>query len=137
MTFAVLPRRADTLAFPAPTDEVVRTRFGGDGSGFRVPILDAVGATVVGPGVARLAWSPYVRNSMGAVQGGVVALLGGLAGRSAFDHAPVRDLHVAYLAQAREGPVVARAEVLARDAATVRITDGERLAAVVHVGAAA
>jgi acyl-coenzyme A thioesterase PaaI-like protein len=82
-------------------------------------------------------WSPYVRNSFGAVQGGVVAMPGAMAGTSALGDATLLDLHVAYLAQAREGPFVATAEVLAPGAATVRIVDGSRLTTVVHVGTAA
>jgi acyl-coenzyme A thioesterase PaaI-like protein len=137
MTFAVLPRRDDTLEWNESPDEVTRTAFGADGDGFAAPMLDAVGATVVEPGVVSMPWSPYVRNSMGAVQGGVLAMLGAAAGRSALGDAPVLDLHVAYLAQAREGPVVATADVLAPGAATVLVRDAERVTTVVHVGAAA
>lgn len=138
MTCAVLPRRDDTPAWPDPSEEVTRTAFASDGSGFRVPLVDALGARVVEAGVVELPWSEYVRNSFGALQGGVVAMLGALAGRSALGQdTPVLDLHVAYVAQARTGPFVARAEVLGPGAATVRIVDGDRLTSVAHVRAAA
>lgn len=143
MTFSVLPRRDDTLAWNGSSNEVTRTAFGADADGFTRPLADAVGATVVRPGVVALPYSEYVRNSFGAVQGGVVAMLGALAGRDALGGAkagPVLDLHVAYLAQARTGPIVATAEVLAPSAASVRLVDagaGDRLTTIVHVGVAA
>lgn len=142
MTFSVLPRRDDTLEW-SPDDgpsQVTRTAFGTDGPQFTRPLVEAVGATVIEPGVVVLPYAEYVRNSFGAVQGGVVAMLGAIAGRSALGGAPVLDLHVAYLAQARTGPIVATADALGPGAATVRLVDtgaGDRLTTVVHVGTAA
>jgi uncharacterized protein (TIGR00369 family) len=142
MTFSVLPRRADTLEWNRDDgpSQVTRTSFGGDGPQFTRPLVDAVGATVTERGVVEMPYTDYVRNSFGAVQGGVVAMLGAIAGRSALGDAPVLDLHVAYLAQARTGPIVATADVLGPGAATVRLVDtgaGDRLTTVVHVGTAA
>lgn len=142
MTFSVLPRRADTLEWNRDDgpSQVTRTSFGTDGPQFTRPLVDAVGATVSERGVVEMAYTDYVRNSFGAVQGGVVAMLGAIAGRSALGDARVLDLHVAYIAQARTGPFVATAEVLGPGAATVRLVDtgaGGRLTTVVHVGTAA
>jgi acyl-coenzyme A thioesterase PaaI-like protein len=142
MTFSVLPRRADTLDWNRDDGpgQVTRTSFGADGPHPTRPLVDAVGATVTERGVVVLPYTEYVRNSFGAVQGGVVAMLGAIAGRSALGGARVLDLHVAYLAQARTGPLVARADVVGPGAATARIVDtgaGDRLTTVVHVGSAA
>lgn len=140
MTFAVLPRRHDTLEWDAPSDEVARTVFTGERGRLPGPILDAIGAVRLASATVSMPFSGYVRNSFGAVQGGVVAMLGGASGRAALGERAMLDLHVAYLAQARVGPFVARAEVLAPTASTVTIVDtgaDDRVAAVVHVGTAA
>jgi acyl-coenzyme A thioesterase PaaI-like protein len=142
MTFSVLPRRDDTMEWRGDdgASQVTRTAFGTDGPQFTRPLVEAVGATVTEPGVVVLPYTDYIRNSFGAVQGGVVAMLGAIAGRSALGGPPVLDLHVAYLAQARTGPIVATADVLGPGAATVRLVDagaGDRLTTVVHVGTAA
>jgi uncharacterized protein (TIGR00369 family) len=94
---------------------------------------------------------PYLHNSFGAVQGGVVALvaeaagaeaLGAAQGRDASDMM-VTDLQIAYLALGKVGPIVSSARVLAtgNDAgagAVVELFDagaGHRLTTVANVTA--
>lgn len=95
----------------------------------------------------------YVRNSIGAVQGGVVALLAEVAAARAVaaslqTAAPVvsTDLQITYLATGRIGPLVARVRSVTADPASgsgrgiVDLVDtgaDDRLAAVVAVGAMA
>lgn len=150
MTFAVLPASAAAGPRPRRTE---RRAF--RGAGFDRPVSEAVGITTgegVAPGdggaVASLPVDDYVRNSFGAVQGGVVALLGETAAmRSLYlagaapELAPV-DLQVTYVATARAGPVLATprwSEVGARGASTVvELVDpgaGGRLTSVVSLRA--
>jgi uncharacterized protein (TIGR00369 family) len=71
MTYAILPRRADTPVhardFSAP-----RTELGGPGSGLAAPFADSLGIRVVdaAAGRAEIEMSDYVRNSLSALQGG-------------------------------------------------------------------
>jgi uncharacterized protein (TIGR00369 family) len=95
----------------------------------------------------------YLVNSFGAVQGGVIALLGDVAGSEALGAAQgpggqpalVTDLQVAYLALGRVGPMVSRARVLddgsdgSRGSAVIELFDqgaDERLTTVINVGTA-
>ena len=77
-TFAVLPTRTDfqrqTHWIDDPTPSV---SFGGDAPSFEKPLLEALGVRfeMNDPAIARIDMSDYVVNSLGAMQGGVVALL--------------------------------------------------------------
>lgn len=116
-TFAVLPARdgAEPVALePLP----VRTRLAGPA--LEQAVVDAAGLSVrdEASGAVVLPLAEHVRNSFGALQGGMTALvaeasaasaLGGALGRPA----TVADLHLTYLTAARVGPVTATAEVLA------------------------
>ena len=113
LTFVRLPRRDTTMdlsAFEIRYGE--RTSFALAASGFREPFDRSIGAEVraASSGTVRVKVHPYIRNSFGAVNGGVVAsvadvaargLAGGLQGR------PVRtsDVVVHYLTQGRVGPL--------------------------------
>ncbi len=90
----------------------------------------------------------YVRNSFGAVQGGMVALLGEVTAarnlQAAGDGCDVRpvDLQVTYLATGRVGPLVATPRAVAGDPAgaiaVVEVVDagaGDRLTSLVSVRA--
>jgi acyl-coenzyme A thioesterase PaaI-like protein len=124
MTFTRIPRRRETIPFREPSDE--RTVFGNESAGLREPFLDRIGCRVLdaSAGVVELAVEDYVRNSVGALQGGaVVALIDAAAeavasARMAED-ATTRDLQVHFLALGRVGPIRSRARWLAGE-------DGER-----------
>ncbi|HEX4492025.1 MAG TPA: hotdog domain-containing protein [Acidimicrobiia bacterium] len=120
MTFAVLPRRDSNPVMPVDRVRGPQSFLGGgDGSGFTTGVLDALGIrTVDGAcGHVELVPSGYVENSLGAVQGGVVATIAERAAELALSSAagvalaPV-GLQITYLALAREGPIRASAEVL-------------------------
>jgi uncharacterized protein (TIGR00369 family) len=108
MTFSVLPRRDDNPVISFSGD-APRTTLVLPGSGFAAPICDAVGLTVVdaAAGVVDVPVTPYSRNSLGALQGGVVAIAIDVAAEHALRAAcgtPVRvtDMHITYLALVRD-----------------------------------
>jgi acyl-coenzyme A thioesterase PaaI-like protein len=117
MTFAILQRRGDTPvvdltalgALPAGTTLVPE---GPPAAPPDAPssLSAALGYLVTTEG-AEVAVTPYVRNSFGALNGGVVA---GLAETAAIGAAGgvARQLTVHYLRQATVGPVVARRRAL-------------------------
>lgn len=129
LTFVRLPRRDSNPELPpdGPPDGPSggrRISLAVPGSGLRRAFRHAVGLSGVDgvrPGSeVRLGVTPYVRNSFGAVNGGVVASLAVAAAEGAASEAagaPVRaaDVVVTYLAQARVGPVRATASVLRAD----------------------
>jgi uncharacterized protein (TIGR00369 family) len=92
-------------------------------------LLDTLGISVVDSAAGRVSLPvhPYVHNSIQAVQGGAMALLGDVAATEALGAATglgseavvVTDLQVAYLTLGRVGPIVTRATVLDGGAATV------------------
>lgn len=133
--FAILPRRNEMQA------ELHRSRASGEdtvyapaGAGFAKPLYEAIGLRFDSAGVGESAdesgsrrdscWAevdldPYLQNTLGALQGGVVAILveaaaerratSGLGG-------PVRTrgVELQYLKLGRKGPIRARARELAR-----------------------
>jgi acyl-coenzyme A thioesterase PaaI-like protein len=107
MTFSVLPRREDNpvITFSAATP---RTTLVLPGSGFRSPILDELGLDVVdaAAGVVDVPVTDYSRNSLGALQGGVVAIAIDVAAEQALRAAcgspvTVTDMQLTYLALVR------------------------------------
>jgi uncharacterized protein (TIGR00369 family) len=118
MTFAVLPRR-DTNLTVDQADLVSRVSFGIEESRFATGFQDQVQLTVVdaSAGVTELPLRDYVRNSMGAVQGGIVAAGADAAAEHALAEAcggPVEvvDLQMSYLALVKAGPMRTTATVL-------------------------
>jgi uncharacterized protein (TIGR00369 family) len=119
-TFAILPGGNRTMAQDLPFDLPTRMRIGGDG--LERSVVDALGISVVDAEAGRLSLpvEPYVHNSIQAVQGGAMALLGDVAATEALGAAHgiegepmvVTDLQVAYLTLGRAGPIVTRATVL-------------------------
>lgn len=122
-TFVRLPRRDGNLSLD-DTPMIIgrRSSMALPGPGFTRPYRDEIGVEVLdaSTGLARLVVSDYVRNSFGAVNGGVVtslaaeaaaALAGDLLG------APARalDLTATYVAQGKVGPLVTRSRVLRND----------------------
>ncbi len=126
MTFAVLPRR-DGNPTIAGTDTVTRMTMALPDSGFTRPYAEAIGMHV-DDGTATFTIADYVRNSLGAVQGGVMASAAVVAAHDALGAdggAPtaVVELQISYLALAKVGPVTARATPIdvGADAGTARV----------------
>jgi len=127
------------------------------GAGLGGPVVDTLSLSEAGAGEGEVSMpvSGYLLNSFGAVQGGVMALLGEVAAIRAFDRAGgpggtvVTEIQVAYLATGRVGPIVSRTRVLgpggdglgaggSRRNAVVELFDdgdGGRLTTVINVGA--
>ena len=127
MTFAVLPAREGQRHMGVGHD-TPRTDFALPGSGLDGPLVERIGARCLDAAAGRfeLALEPYVGNSLGALQGGVVALLVDLAAEAAGGAALgspciARDMALNYLALAREGPVRTGATVLRADAAAALV----------------
>ncbi len=148
MTFAVLPGGA------GPDGAIeLPSRWAFTGGHLDRPVLESLPVTVVDAAAGRVSVPvrPYLHNSFGAVQGGVVALvaesagaeaLGAACGRSGGDMV-VTGLQIAYLALGRVGPVTSSARVLTsgpdgRGGAVVELRDAGadgRLMTVVNVTA--
>ena len=120
MTFAVLPAARHESGDAGDRVRGPQSFLSGDPtSGFAGAALDAFGIRTVDAalGAVELEPSPYVENSLGAVQGGVVATIAERAGELAFSAAagealaPV-GLQLTYLALAREGPIRSEVSVL-------------------------
>jgi acyl-coenzyme A thioesterase PaaI-like protein len=126
MTFTRIPRRPETIPYREPEEE--RYGFGDEGSGLTAPFLEQLGCRVLdaASGVVEIAVGDYVRNSVGALQGGAVVALVDAAAEavaSARMEADVatRDLQVHFLALGRVGPIRSRARWLAGDARDARL----------------
>ncbi len=150
MTFAILPAR-DSTAVVEFTEEFP-ARWGFTGAGLDRPVVEALGIAVTDAPGGRVTMPvhEYLHNSFGAVQGGVIALLGEVAAAAALSSVTgdgpvvVNGLQVAYLALGRVGPMESSTEVLRAAApgapghAVVRLTDagaGHRLTTLVNVDA--
>jgi uncharacterized protein (TIGR00369 family) len=123
-------------------------RFATDGPVSDEPIADQVGVRNIEPGAVELDLTDVVRNSMGTVQGGMLALVSELAAESATAaqvgaRARVLDLSLDYVHTAKVGPVRAVAEVVRLDGRTARLrvevhdAGAERLSVIAHATAAA
>ncbi len=129
ISFAALPARTEFqrqrhwIADPEP-----RTTFGAEAPSLAGPLLETLGLRfdASDPDVARLDMAEYVVNSLGAMQGGVVAILA----EAAAEHSAtarlgrptrVRHLEVHYLKLAKVGPVRADVRTLAELAGGARL----------------
>jgi len=128
MTFSRLPRRKDTIEVEA--DSVNGINFALEQSGLFRRYLDEVGLRILDEtaGVIEIKMTDYVRNSFGAIQGGIVALLADVAGQCAARAATgqpliTKDITVHYLSQGRVGPFRTRARMLRKtsDTALTRV----------------
>jgi uncharacterized protein (TIGR00369 family) len=115
--FTRVARRPDTPESPSDPPDVFH--FGDPGARVTAPLLDAIGVSVmdVAAGRLELPLTPYVRNSVGGLQGGAVVTLVDAAAAAAAStvlggKASVDDLATRFLALARAGPVRSHAEVL-------------------------
>jgi uncharacterized protein (TIGR00369 family) len=155
MTYAVLPRNDDPPMMQPLPNKAERTTIGP--ASLSRPVLEAIGVERDDPRSDRvvLPLGDYVSNTFGALQGGVMALLGATAGSSAIEvarglprgAASTVDLQVAYLAMGRVGPIVSEPDSTMIDVGTgtehaasavIRLLDrggDDRLVAVVQVGA--
>jgi uncharacterized protein (TIGR00369 family) len=151
MTFAVMAGRTGAPMRDVSADLPVRWSMAG--GALEAPVVDTLAISVedAAAGQVSLEVREYVRNSFGAVQGGVMALLAevaatemlGAASGSAGSSMVVTDLQVAYLALGRVGPIVTRSTRLdagagpERGSVVVELIDqgaGDRLTTVVNVG---
>ena len=71
------------------------------------PLLERIGLTVIdaAEGVVELGNSPYVRNSRGRINGGVLGMVFQGAAEATVPGHVGSDLHIHYLASARVGPI--------------------------------
>ena len=127
VTFAVLPGRPGAQRMGVGASEP-RTDFALPGSRLSGPLRDVLAVRENAPGELELSITPYVGNSLNALQGGVAATLLEWSAvsrcRSVLgDRARVLDLAVNYLRLLRVGPARTRARVLrqGRDEMLVRI----------------
>jgi len=123
LTFAVLPARDSAPMRDLSGEFPVRWEMAD--SQLDRPIDRELGIAVedAAAGVVSLPVADYLRNSFGAVQGGVMAMLGEVATAARLeagrppDAGPVvvTGLQVAYLALGRVGPIVSRTRLLGSD----------------------
>jgi acyl-coenzyme A thioesterase PaaI-like protein len=118
MTFTRIRRRGDTAEYREPDTE--RFAFAEGGECLKAPFFAQLGCRVLdaASGIVEIDVADYVRNSVGALQGGAVVALADAAAEAvaATRMAPdvaTRDLHVHYLALGRVGPVRTRTRWLA------------------------
>ena len=129
MTFAILPRR-DGNPIIDPVAATRRTTMARPDSGFTQTLESATGLRVLDDttGAVHLPLTDYVRNTLGAVQGGMMAMTAAAAAERALSaalqtHIDIVDLQVTYLALAKVGPV----------ASTVRVLDVQPDSGTAHV----
>jgi uncharacterized protein (TIGR00369 family) len=128
MTIVRLPRRMDTPKFSETSiDSLV---FATQDSGLSRSLLDELGIEIIDGayGVIELPLCDYIRNSFGALHGGVFALLIDMAGQEAARASTrlplvTRDLNIYYLSQGKVGPFTTNATVIrdTSDTVTTRI----------------
>jgi uncharacterized protein (TIGR00369 family) len=118
LTFAVLPSRPGVQRMGTGADEP-RTDFGRPGSALVSPLAEALQVDVIDPGegVVEIPITPYVGNSLGALQGGVAGMLIEFGAEAAAREllgrdVTVSDLMINYLSLVREGPARTRTRVL-------------------------
>lgn len=112
MAFARIPGSATKASLTEVTEPRPASRTMAGGSPIVEPIVDQCGMTTVGPGQIRFEKSPYIENSFGTVNGGVLALAAEAAAVSAAGGGHAQDLHIHYLEQIGDGPVGVTAEVV-------------------------
>jgi len=108
---ARLMRRSDTPSVEGKELHDERFRLGGGGAGLKRPFPDQVGLRVLDAagGRVELPLTDYVRNSFGALQGGLITLLtdvaGALfAGNAAGRPMTTRDMQIHFLSLGKIGP---------------------------------
>jgi len=119
MTFTRIPRRDGMIPF-SESDAPDRFTFADPHSQLQAPFLQQIGCQVLDAraGIVELAVDDYVRNSVGALQGGAVVALVDAAAESVASarmvpDAVTQDLELHLLALGRVGPIRTRARWLA------------------------
>lgn len=119
-TFARIPRGASSASGSFnPRDAVGQRRSLSTANGVPVAgLAERIGLRVLDSqqGAVELPVTDYVRNSFGAINGGVLAMILEGAAEAAVPDAVATDLQVHYLAQARNGPARTATDVLRRGA---------------------
>ncbi|HKA14777.1 MAG TPA: hypothetical protein VKH41_07155 [Myxococcota bacterium] len=145
LAFTRISRRANTMPFVQAAAE--RFTFADGGSRLRAPFLAQIGCRVLDAetGAVELPVSDYVRNSVGALQGGAVVALVDAAAESVasarmVEGTATQDLQLHFLALGRVGPVRSRTRWLAGSPREARLRvelvdagQGDRLMAVAVV----
>lgn len=134
--FAILPRRSEMQSELARSRETgVDSVYAPAGGGFEKPLLEAmqIAFDARDPGCAEVPLLPYLQNTLGALQGGVVATLveataERFAAAALGGAVRVRGIELHYLKLGRRGPIRARAEALTRTPAgmVVRVALDDR-----------
>lgn len=122
VTFARLPTRNETQARATWAEEPQpETTFATADSGFAKPLLETIGIRFdpEDPGLARADKTEYVGNTLGAMTGGVVAILIDAAADHFAAHVlggvpRVRSLEIHFLRLAKRGPVRATSRAIGR-----------------------
>jgi uncharacterized protein (TIGR00369 family) len=129
VTLAILPGGNRTATQELPADLPRHLTIAG--RGLDRPVEETLGATELQAAEGRISLPvhPYLHNSIGAVQGGIMAILAELAGERALSAAAagpmvVTSLQVAYLALGRVGPITTRATVLGGSTGPAEGADG-------------
>ncbi|MEM7409504.1 MAG: PaaI family thioesterase [Myxococcota bacterium] len=122
--FSRIPRRHDTPHFSENDD--AEFRFEGNSAVSDEPFFTRLGIRTVEPGTVEMPVVPYVRNSVGAVQGGAsIAMVDAAAESIAADRMEAdvvtTDLQIHYLATGRDGPMRSRTEWLGGNATDARL----------------
>jgi acyl-coenzyme A thioesterase PaaI-like protein len=116
IAFARIPRAAsaaaallDDSAPPGPTPALTRVD-----DRPTTPLLDRVGVRVVDApgGVVEVDASEYIRNSFGAINGGVLGMVAQAAAETTRPELVATDAHIHYLSQAKTGPLHTTCDVL-------------------------
>lgn len=115
VTFSILKAKTELQKInPNPTH--IRTEFGMPGDTLELDIRDRLGMRVVSreKGQVELKPTAYHSNTLGAIQGGVVALLAEQAaeeacGAAGLSNPKVSDMVIHYLALGKEGPIRSQA----------------------------
>ncbi|MCR9093233.1 MAG: hypothetical protein NXI30_03360 [bacterium] len=122
LTFSLLPARTELQSRATWAEEPdPETDFANEDSGFEAPLLDTIGLTFDpdDPAIARALKTDYVGNTLGAMTGGVVAILA----EAAADHfaaaelggaTRVHSLEIHFLRLAKVGPIRAEARTIGR-----------------------
>lgn len=119
--FSVLEARGELQRADSP-EGASRTEFAHPNRVLSEDILKRVGVRWIDATAGQLSveLTPYLRNTLGAVQGGALALLADAAGEArgraeGHESGATRDLTLHYLAQGKTGPLETRTRVLARE----------------------
>lgn len=124
LTFSVLEARGEHQRRDESA-QAPRTDFARADTMLDEPLADRLGCRIVSAaeGIVELVPTPYCGNTLGAIQGGALAVLTDLAAEAAGRalgerHWVTSDLALHYLALGRQGPIRTRARILRRDEAS-------------------